>query len=572
MRRWGEPDLLVGVSFGTQARYCMVDIDVGSQYHPDRYPSGYSQVLDQLEDIGLVEPLVLTSSDSGGLHLYYPLPISVSSYKLGHLLKHTCEQGNLTLKAGQLELFPNARRFSLSSIVLYQAHRLPLQQGSCLLDEDGNAIGNDLNQFMFHWKRAASRQDGDLLRESLQNLTKVIPFPNQRRSERAKEFEADDRERIEPGWTGSGQTNGLLGAIARYGRIWEGLADEELAKYIESVAVDLPGYQDHCHHKDEIGRRSQEWASSSTKHYYPYSERAGKIDKPKHPTNEERQRSACDRIKQAMKALIEAGKLALGITSRCQQLSQYGVSRETLYKNRELWHPEHYQEASPTMPTNLPALPVRETQLLPPSETDSQQPPLSTQVEITDPPLRSLGESERSFPQIKKEEEQTRGGSRGDVSVQDLLERVQGAAGKYWSSTLKRLVELAAPQRVLSALDVFWHQHQRLKISNPGAWLYRAIADGYVLDDSFSERREFSEWFDRAKRSGYAIASESRSDGELWVYLASGEKVLWSELKQQSLFSSVPDARPVAMPDNIRGWIAEQKSKRFIYDKVEQDG
>ncbi|MEM9567013.1 MAG: hypothetical protein AAF974_01800 [Cyanobacteria bacterium P01_E01_bin.34] len=577
MRRWGNSDLLVGVSFGKQTRYCMVDIDAGSQYHPDRYPSAYRQVLDQLEDIGLVEPLILTSSESGGLHLYYPLPISVSSYKLGHLLKRICEQGGLAVRAGQLELFPNARRFSLSSIVLYQAHRLPLQQGSYLLDKDGNAIGNDLKQFMFRWKRAASRQDSELLSESLQNLPKVIQCPYQRRSERAKTFEADERARIKPGWTCAGQTNSLLGAIARYGRVWEGLADEELASYIESVAVELPGYQDHCHHKDEIGKRSLEWARSSTKHYYPYSERAGKVDKPKHPTNEERQQAACERIKQAMKALIEVGKLALGITSRCQQLSGHGVSKETLYKNKELWHPEHYQE-EPSVESEIPlSQALAETPLPSPSESQSPYPSQAPTFKITNPPQRSLGQSEPVSWLKDKKEEQTIGGCRGDVSktaqsnlpsaenIGALLARVKGAAGKYWSSTLRQLVEVAEPQRVLSALDVYLHQCKRVKISNPGAWLYRAIVEGYELSADASNSAtclEFNEWFASARRANLAVASEHTADGEIWVYLADGRKALWSDVRWQPLTEEhASDERPVSMPDSIRLWISRQNFK-----------
>ncbi|WP_017326586.1 bifunctional DNA primase/polymerase [Synechococcus sp. PCC 7336] len=98
IRRWSDPKRLIGVSFGSETQYCMVDIDRHSQYHPDLQPSGYQKVLGRLEEIGLIEPVVLTSSDSGGLHLYYPLPSPVSSYKLGHLLKHTFEKGGLTVK------------------------------------------------------------------------------------------------------------------------------------------------------------------------------------------------------------------------------------------------------------------------------------------------------------------------------------------------------------------------------------------------------------------------------------------------------------------------------------------
>ena len=613
MRRWSDPEQLVGVSFGKETQYCLVDIDIRSEYHPNCYPSAYRQVLDRLEEIGLIEPLVLTSSNSGGLHLYYPLPEAVSSYKLGHLLKHACEQGELTVKAGQIELFPNAKRYSASSIVLYQAHRLPLQQGSYLLDEDGNAIGNNLNLFMTQWKRAAARQDTDLLKEHLDNLAKVIPFPQQHLSNRAKAFKADDRARIEQGWTGPEQTNDLLGVIARYGRIWEGLADEELARYIAGVAVELPGYREHCGHQGEIAKRSQEWASSSTKHYYPYTERGDRVEKPKQQTNEQKQQAARQRIEQAMRELNELGTLASGITERCQQLSKHGVSKETLYKNKELWHPTHYREEVP-----------RDTTTDHPEITSTPKPQVEQGIEaisgvITDPGQRSLGSSELSSSAPREiNSEQTMGGCRGEIDesevlgtdsqerdIDSLLERVKAAAGDCWSVTLERLIEATNPQRVLKALEAFWEQVKRVRISNAGAWLYRAIAEGYEPNHRVTisaEQAEFNEWFELAREAGLAIASESCADGQIWVYLSDDRKLLWSELiKKYSIqrlatlepgfysylsvacSAQVPglldradtkgpeihqysegneEDRAVPMPGQIRQWIARQKMQQ----------
>ena len=615
MERWRDPEQLVGVSFGKETNYLLADIDLRSRYHPHFYPSAYRQLLELLEDIGLIEPVVITSSNSGGVHLYYPLPEAVSSFKLGHLLKHTCEQGGLSVKAGQLELFPNAKRYSTSSIVLYQAHRLPLQQGSYLLDDDLSAIGNSLNQFMIQWKQAAAKQDIALLKDHLDALSNVVPFPQQQLSNRAKSFKADDEAKIREGWTGPEQTNDLLGVIARYGRVWEGLADEELAQYIESVAVELPGYQEYCGHREEIAKRSLEWAISSTKHYYPYMDRGERGGKPKQPTNEEKQQAALLRIEQGMKELTEQGTLASGVTKRCEQLRKYGISNATLYKNKQLWHPAHYRENLPENPSDSPE---QESTAEPQAEQGIEEIP----VGISDPEQGSLGSSDdnSSVPQVHSE--QTMGGCRGEkddpekseiqeVSIDEnevnsdeknsesLLEQVKAAAGESWSVTLERLVEAANPQRVLKVLETFWQQVKRVKIANVGAWLHRAIVEGYEPNPRLTasaEQSEFNEWFELAMETGLAIASESSTDGQIWVYLSDGRKGLWNGVKSQKsgvessslmsylcqisedesqvatletgLQTSFPPSQAevwgpsVPMPEDIRQWVSQQKAKR----------
>lgn len=65
-----------------------------------------------------------------------------------------------------------------------------------------------------------------------------------------------------------------------------------------------------------------------------------KGDKNKNTVNQQKQEEARARIKQAVVNLKEQGEWPEGITSRFHQLCKEKFSGETLYKHRDLWHPD----------------------------------------------------------------------------------------------------------------------------------------------------------------------------------------------------------------------------------------
>ena len=67
-----EGAYLYGVRFGKQTDYLMLDIDPGSLYHPHSDRFAIPRLLAALEPLGLVETVAITSSYSGGIHLYMP--------------------------------------------------------------------------------------------------------------------------------------------------------------------------------------------------------------------------------------------------------------------------------------------------------------------------------------------------------------------------------------------------------------------------------------------------------------------------------------------------------------------
>ncbi len=140
---------LYGIRFGAEASYCLLDIDAGSAYHPNRDPFAISRIVAALEPLGLVSHLLCTSSYSGGLHLYFPFPNAQSSWQLAIAITTLLENAGFRLNPGQLEAFPNPRPYIIEGAPsLFNAHRLPLQAGSYLLNHEFQPIWSTQQVFV----------------------------------------------------------------------------------------------------------------------------------------------------------------------------------------------------------------------------------------------------------------------------------------------------------------------------------------------------------------------------------------------------------------------------------------
>ena len=104
---WADPDTLIGVRFGNQTEYALLDIDKGSPYHPNNNHEKFKTALQALEEIGLVRPLIVQSSHSEGLHIYYPLWQEVPSFGIACAIKSCLQKNNCEIASGVIESFPN---------------------------------------------------------------------------------------------------------------------------------------------------------------------------------------------------------------------------------------------------------------------------------------------------------------------------------------------------------------------------------------------------------------------------------------------------------------------------------
>jgi hypothetical protein len=361
---WNDPNTLIGVRFGGTTTYALIDIDLTSLYHPAVNPHGLTLILAALETIGIVRHVLVRSSRSGGLHLYLPLPYAVPTFGLAQALKQCLEAQGITIVAGQVETFPNTKAYAIpGTFVEYNAHRLPLQpdSGSCLLDADGNPISTDLGQFFRHWDSAAIGQDLETLHEAIGVARRNGSKRKRQRIAAVDEWRSDLQTEINEGWTGHGQTNHLLKTIACYGVVFEGLKSEALAEFVQTAAMNAPGYKTYCRHQHEIAARSLLWARAAEKYWWALG------SEPQRSTqrfinngaensnvssinqNQVRAEDAKRRIREAVARLQQSGELPGDVTSRVRLLVREAhTSVQTLYRHLNLWHPEHWNSGPNT--------------------------------------------------------------------------------------------------------------------------------------------------------------------------------------------------------------------------------
>jgi hypothetical protein len=348
---------LYGVRFGQTTRYILLDIDKDSRYHPLRDRFAWKRMVAALEALGLVQAVLCTSSYSGGIHLYFPFEEEQKTWAISLAVKTLLENTGFKLAPGQLEVFPNCKPYATTGEhSLYNGHRLPMQAGSYLLNHDLQMLWGDQQTFVQHWELAQRRNSID--EKAVDRIIKAARRKQFRITGKADKFLNDLNAEIEQGWTGYGQTNRLLGRIAMRSYIFghvlnadQPLAGDALVNDVLAVVRSLPGYEDWCQHRHEIEKRAKDWANSvEQSHYYPYGTGKPQTEaNPPDPGNAELSHNkkieleARERIHQAVADLLDKEALPMGITERFDALIPYGISGQTLYRHRDLWHPHHLQ-------------------------------------------------------------------------------------------------------------------------------------------------------------------------------------------------------------------------------------
>ena len=354
-----------GVRFGQETGYAMIDIDADSPYHPRHDEYAIPRLLDAIEPLGLVRHLTLTSSQSGGLHPYLPLPEELPSWAVSEALHYTLTGAGFTIAGGTLELFPNRRT---DGTVTYAAHRLPLQcPKSQLLNADYQPILTSGITFLTQWRTAAAANTTNL--DTLKLAIATYRRRKTKLSTTAEKFLQDLETEVAPGWTAHHQTNHLLGRIVLLGYCFghilddrdKPIAGESLVTWTIDKARSLPGFKEFCRHQASLHRRIREWVRSceANPRYFPYA--IGKSSKPSDLISDGRSQNAWNilqeqlaksRIGLALEQL--PGSLSLEIDELVQFLRSKGISVETLYRHKELWHPKFYRSPEPSKSESSP--------------------------------------------------------------------------------------------------------------------------------------------------------------------------------------------------------------------------
>ena len=367
--RLKDNETLIGLSFGSATRYAVLDIDSGSPYHPANNEQAFKDLLGAFEDIGFNEAIVMQSSWSLGVHVYLVAPKKLPTFKLAKTLKLTAMRSGFSVKDGVLEIFPNVKSYNKHKPTSYRAHRLPLQEGSYLLDSDFTPYSNSIKTFLERADGAAAAQDIELIEHAIVLCDRIKTFRAMKGdNNKAAAFARDLKEQLDEGWTDFGQTNDILRVIGTYGRVFEGLGGESLWRYIASTAQSLPGYREFCRHWQHIERRAKEWARCIEKFYYPYGSETVRVGSfsdmvrqgiVENTVNKQRQNEAVERIVKAVahlkQSLLElpkkVGEMKAALLRATSDLFRVRPSDKTLNRYRELWHPAFIGEKEGYLPS-----------------------------------------------------------------------------------------------------------------------------------------------------------------------------------------------------------------------------
>lgn len=310
----------IGKRFGKLTHYLMIDVDIGSRYHPEN--GSLRPILAALEKLGLTRYILIRSSDSGGLHIYFPLAEPVSSWAIACAAHAALTNAGVEVTGGQCELFPNKKAYDAE----HNGHRLPLQSDSFILDKDFAPVGNSKTAFAQMWQSAANHQAEKL-------LTEVNIKPAQ--------LGAPAIAHLPPiAWTSLGQSNGVMRQLVNYGDQYAGKKTvEDLAEWILEVAPQLPGFEQFAskESKNDLRRRgwAYRWAKSHFRKKWQY---IAKIS-PDH--NQTIAEQAKQRIVIAIGKLgeglrLERKKLWLMVCRICRRLFGVAPNYNTFRKHWEL--------------------------------------------------------------------------------------------------------------------------------------------------------------------------------------------------------------------------------------------
>ncbi|MEL6606131.1 MAG: hypothetical protein AAFP20_23195, partial [Cyanobacteria bacterium J06614_10] len=276
------------------------------------------------ESLGLCRFLLIRSSVSDGLHIYFPLAEPVSAWGIACAAHAVLTTAGVRVAGGICELFPNKKAFNAE----HNGHRLPLQQGSFILDDDFRCIGNDRAVFLQQWQHCGAGQDEALLANVLAEKPLTIP----------KRISVNSLPPI--AWTGLGQSNEVMKELVNYGDRYLGLKTiPALGDWIVAVAPQLSGFEQFASEesKNDLTRKNwaYRWAKSHFESVRQYAARSS------FDHNAVVAAEALERLMVALGKVVIVGKLGIkklwkALSEISKELFGVGFSWGLFQKHRKL--------------------------------------------------------------------------------------------------------------------------------------------------------------------------------------------------------------------------------------------
>ena len=314
--------IVLGKRFGKLTDYLMLDVDTGSPYHPRR--GGIEVLLEALESIGLCRYLLVRSSASEGLHVYFPLAKAVSAYGLACAAHTALSAAGVHVAGGICELFPNKKAFNAE----HNGHRLPLQAGSFILDDDFRCTSNEKGVFVQQWRLCAAGQDEALLAEVLTERPGLMP----------RRISVSSLPPI--AWTGTGQSNEVMKELVNYGDRFLGLKTiPELGDWMVAVAPQLSGFDEFASSESKNDLTRKNWAYRWAKSHFKSARQYAAVSSFDH--NAMVAAEALERLMVALDRFVVAGKPGIkklwkGLSEISKELFGVGFGWKLFQKHRRL--------------------------------------------------------------------------------------------------------------------------------------------------------------------------------------------------------------------------------------------
>ncbi len=314
--------IVLGKRFGKFTNYLLIDIDIGSPFHPRN--GGIEPILAAMESVGLCRYLIIRSSDSGGIHIYFPLAEPVSSWGLACAAHAALTAAGVKIGGGICELFPNRKAYNAE----HNGHRLPLQDGSFVLDSDFRCSGNSRAVFLQQWQHCTAGQNSEHLAELL--TEKPLPVP--------KHISSSPLPPI--GWTNESQSNEVMKKLVNYGDRELGLKTiPTLGGWMVATAPQLPGFEQFASQESKNDLTRHNWAYRWAKSHFK-SVRMYKA-KISFDHNAMVAAEALERLMVALSRIVVAGKLGIkalwhALSNISKELFGVGFSWKVFQKHRKL--------------------------------------------------------------------------------------------------------------------------------------------------------------------------------------------------------------------------------------------
>nr|MBA2749396.1 hypothetical protein [Tatlockia sp.] len=143
-----------------------------------------------------------------------------------------------------------------------------------------------------------------------------------------------------------------------------------------------PGFDQWCNHRNELEQKAAYWVRSvEASPYYHYGHgKKLEIAQPEAPAepkinwNQQQTDNARQRITAAISDLLNKNALPAQAKARCIALSAYGISATTLYKHKNLWHPDFLLNSTNSPSESPESLPYAELHPLPPNYANVESP------------------------------------------------------------------------------------------------------------------------------------------------------------------------------------------------------